>query len=340
MSTRSIFKLSFAFVVTIFSVSPTLSETIGGGSISSPAIGPPPSIAVSGGGFTLVKNWHFGTNGTIKNISDLNANFQYHDQFGTYHNPNYGALIVAPDAANALPGQPIGGGPDTGGRSVRQFFNNWMRTFLVPLNGATTLVPAQLNTGSGSFQAQWTLPNGGSFLGQDIIWETRVRYVTPPYFYLGLWTSGNIWNNGAEYDLIESFGYKNGPYNGVYYTNYNGQYWHSDSVGGVDNVNYGSWPAAMASVGITNYNASVWHTWDWVYYQNNTYAAYVDGIQVQSGTLIWTVGGTPDGEPINMSFIFDGTWGSPTVSNDDYSLPASALTGTYYDWEYSRVYLR
>jgi hypothetical protein len=52
----------------------------------------------------LVKNWHFGTNGTIKNYADMNANFVYHDQFNTIGNgTNYGAVTVAPDAANALP---------------------------------------------------------------------------------------------------------------------------------------------------------------------------------------------------------------------------------------------
>ncbi len=34
-------------------------ETIGGGTISSPALGPQPSFNLGGGGFTLVKNWHF-----------------------------------------------------------------------------------------------------------------------------------------------------------------------------------------------------------------------------------------------------------------------------------------
>ena len=48
--------------------------------------------------------------------------------------------------------------------------------------------------------------HGGKLLGQDIIWETKVRYVTPPYFWFSLWTVGNQWNKGAEHDLIESYG--------------------------------------------------------------------------------------------------------------------------------------
>ena len=67
----------------------------------------------------LVKNWHFGTKGTIRNYSDMNAHFVYHDQFNTIGNgTNYGAVTVAPDAANALPHQPIEG---VDSPPVRQF---------------------------------------------------------------------------------------------------------------------------------------------------------------------------------------------------------------------------
>ena len=58
---------------------PLVTETLGGGTIASPASGPQPAYGIGGSGFTLVKNWHFGTNGTIKNNTDLNANFQFHE---------------------------------------------------------------------------------------------------------------------------------------------------------------------------------------------------------------------------------------------------------------------
>ena len=71
-------------------------ETIGSGTVASPAVGPKPSFGIGGGGMVLVKNWHFGTSGTIKNYADMNANFFYHDQFGTIGNgTNYGAVMVA-----------------------------------------------------------------------------------------------------------------------------------------------------------------------------------------------------------------------------------------------------
>jgi len=315
-------------------------EQIGGGTIANPAVGPAPSYGIGGAGFTIVKNWNFGTNGTIKNNADLEANFQFHDQFEQIANKNYGAVMVAPSAASASTHvtQPLEG-TNTGGAPVRSYFADYMRTYLVPLNGATTVVPASLNCGSGSFQAKWTLPNGGSLLGKDIIWETRVRYVTPPYFWFSIWNSGNIWNPGAEMDLVESYGESSGSY-----TNYVGKYWHSNTVAGTDQVNYtgSGWGNGMSSVGITNFDATQYHVWTLAYYKDNTYAIYVDSVQVQfgSGPYYWTAGATSSGTPINMSFIFDGTWGSRTITNNNHSLPAASLNGTYYEWDYSRVYLR
>jgi hypothetical protein len=274
-------------------------ETVGGGTIASPAVAPVQSYNIGGPGFVPVKNWHFGTGGTIKNIADMNANFMYHDQFNTYQGggTSYGALTVAPDAAHALSGQPI----EDPNNPVRQFLTDSLKTYLVPLNGATTVSASAHNAGCGSFCAKWTLPNGGSLLNQDMLWETRVRYVTPPYFWFAIWNSGNQWEHGAENDLIESFGYDNGG--GI--TNYDGHTWHSNSVGGTDTVNYSIWGSGMISSGITSYDATQWHTWSLLYRRDNTFTSYVDGIPVQSGTINWTRAGLAGGTPINMSFLFD-----------------------------------
>jgi fibronectin type 3 domain-containing protein len=310
-------------------------ETIGGGTIANPAVGPAPSYGIGGSGAVLVKNWNFGTGGTIKTMSDMNNHFLYRDQFNTINNGgNYGASIVAPDAAHALPGQPIEG---VNCPPVRAFSTNSLLTYLEPLNGATTVSPSAHNVGCGSFMANWTLPAGGSLLGMDIVWETRVRYVPPPYFWFAIWTAGNIWLRGAEHDIVESFGYDNGGG----FTNFDGRYWHSGTVTGSDTVSYSSWSAGMASVGITNYDASQYHTWTWLYKADNTYAIYVDGIQVQSGSgpYPWTVSVIPGGRPINMSFLFDAGWGHTGVSGVNFSMPASNLAGTFYEWDYSRVYL-
>jgi hypothetical protein len=142
-------------------------------------------------------------------------------------------------------------------------------------------------------------------------------------------------------DVIESFGFDNGGG----FTNYDGGLWHSDPVGGTGTTEYASWPKGMTKCGVLSdarpkYDASEYHTWTWLYRADDTYCAYVDGIEVQSGTLHWTLTGKEGGEPINMSFLFDGTWGHSGVSSVNKSLPASELAGKYYEWEYSRVYLR
>lgn len=312
----------------------TAPETLGGGTVASPAVGPKPAFGIGGPDMTLVKNWHFGTNGTIKNYTDMNANFLYHDQFGTIGNgTNYGAVMVAPDAANALPNQPIEGDACP---PVRQFTADSLKTLLTPLYGATKVVPTQHNAGCGSFMAKWKLPNGGSLLGQDIVWETRVRYVTPPYFWFAIWTAGNKWSNGAEHDLVESFGYDNGGGN----TNYDGRYWHANSVGGKDTTDYGNWGKAMASHGIPKFDGARYHIWTWLYRKDNSYAMYVDGIVVQSGVdYHWTYGSKATDPPIDMDFLFDGGWGHTQIGSVNRALPASELNGKYYEWNYSRVYL-
>ncbi len=316
-------------------------ETIGGGTVGSPAVGPAPSFGIGGPGLVLVKNWHFGTSGTVKNYADMSANFLYHDQFGTIGNgTNYGAVTVAPDAATALAHQPVEG---VNSPPVRRFTADSLQTFLTPLDGAATVDPAKHNAGNGSFMAKWNLPRGGSLLGQDIVWETRVRYLTPPYFWFALWTAGDRWKwdghaQGAEQDLVESFGYDNGGGN----TNYDGRFWHTNTVAtpSKDTVDYGDWGRAMAAQGVKSYDAAQYHIWTWHYKKDNTFAMYVDGVKIQSGAnYFWTFGNTAADPPIDLVFLFDGGWGHTQVGSVNHPLPASAFDGKFYEWNYSRVYL-
>ena len=338
--TNKFLTLSAALILCLSS--PTLAqETLGGGTTLSPAQGPPPSYGIGGPHMVLVKNWHFGTRGTIKNYADMNANFYYHDQFGTIGNgTNYGAVTVAPDAANALPNQPL---ESKNSPPARRFTGDSLQTFLTSLNGAGTVNPSLHNAGNGSFMAKWKLPHGGSLLGQDIVWETRVRYVTPPYFWFAIWTAGNKWKwdgsaQGAEQDLVESFGYDNGGGN----TNYDGRFWHSNTVAtpAKDTVNYGDWGKTMVAQGIKSYDASRYHIWTWLYKKDNTFAMFVDGIKVQSGSnYYWTFGNKAGDEPIDMDFLFDAGWGHTQIGSVNKPLPASAFAGKFYEWNYSRVYL-
>ena len=317
-------------------------ETIGGGTVADPAIGPAPLFGIGGPGMVLVKNWHFGTTGTIKNQADMNANFFYHDQFGTFNcgNGTYGTNTVAPDAADALPNQPVEG---VNSPPVREFTADSLKTFLTPLNKATICNPDLHNAGCGSFMAKWNLPNGGSLLGRDIVWETRVRYVTPPYYWFAIWAAGNKWAwnggaQGAEQDIVESFGYDNGGGN----TNYDGRFWHSNAVATPlkDAVDYGNWGQTMTAQGVKNYDAGQYHVWTWLYKRDNTYAMSVDGILVQHGTdYHWTNGNKAGDTPIDLVFLFDGAWGHTQVKSVDHPLPATAFVGKFYEWDYSRVYL-
>jgi hypothetical protein len=167
-------------------------ETVGGGTVTDPAVGPAPYFGIGGPGMVLVKNWHFGTGGTIKNYDDMSANFLYHDQFNTIGNgTNYGALTVAHDKATALYHQPIEGEDSP---PVREFTADSLKTYLTGLDGAALCKPYAHNAGCGSFMAKWKLPKeNGPLPGRDIVWETRVRYVTPKYFWFAIWTAGNKW---------------------------------------------------------------------------------------------------------------------------------------------------
>ncbi len=318
-------------------------ETIGGGTVADHAVGPAPSYGIGGPGMVLVKNWHFGTAGTIKNYDDMSANFLYHDQFGTIGNgTNYGALTVAHDAATAINNQPVEG---VDSPPVRKFTADSLITLLTPLDGSTRVDPSKHNAGNGSFMAKWRLPRAGSLLGRDIVWETRVRYVTPPYFWFALWTAGNKWKwdngaAGAEQDLVESFGSDNGD--DPKYKNFDGRTWHSSSVSqpGHDTVGYADWGRGMARQGIDSYDASQYHTWTWQYNKDNSYAMYVDGIKVQGGSdYHWTFGSKATDEPIDMDFLFDAGWGHTQIASVNKPLPASAFDGKFYEWNYSRVYL-
>ena len=329
-----------ASAAAVVPAAPAPHQTVGGGTLDAPAVGPGPSYGVGGTGFVLVKNWDFGSDGsgTIASYDDLTANFQYHDQFGTIGNgSNYGALIVAPNAQVALQGrnQPVEG-RDTGGKPVRAFLPSSMKTCLVPLHGATTCHPQQHNVGCGSFQAKWTLPKGGSRLGMDLLWETRVRCVTPPYFWFAIWTAGNKWDKGAEIDVVESFGYDNGGGS----TNFDGRFWHVGIIGGRETEPYKNWGATMQKMGVAAFDASQYHTWSLLYKADNSIAVFMDGILVQTGYSHWTLKTATTGEDLNMSFLFDGTWGHTGLPSVNKPLPATAFDGTYYEWDYSRVYLR
>jgi hypothetical protein len=317
------------------------SPTVGVGDIAQPAVGPGPSEVTKVGGapFVLVKNWDFGSRGTIKNTNDLISEFQFHDQFNTIANgTNYGAVTVAPTSATAitisgdlhLPGnmQPV----EDAARPYREFTADSVKTYVRPLSTTATNVSVSAHdTGNGSFTAKWKLAKGGSLLGKDLLWETRARMPKPAKaFWFAIWTAGNQWNKGAEMDVMEAFG------------SVPPDKFHVNSVGGSDMYAYGNWPQTLDMVGVpagSRRDLTQWHVWTWVYLKDDSFKVYYDGYLVQTGNIHWTLGGTSGGQTIDMNFLFDLGWGHTQIGEVNIQLPASDFPITY-EIDYSRVYLR
>jgi hypothetical protein len=315
---------------------------IGRGSIDAPVVGPVPTLAAdkrAGTGYTLVKNWDFGADGNIRDNTDLIAEFQFHDQFGTIANgTHYGAVMVAPTAETAIRVKDLGLPDDQQpvedpARPVREWTHASLVTHVLPLSATQKEVHvAKHDTGCGSFVSKWTLPNGGKHLAHDLLWETRVRMTTPTTgYWFALWTAGSKWNRGAEMDVLESFG-----------TKYiRADAFHVNSVGGVDEYDYANWYGTLGKLGVTaeQSDLSQWHTFTWVYLKDDSFVVYDDGQLVQRGTLHWTYTGDAAAEPVNMTFLFDFTWGHTDVPDLSLTVPAATFELTY-EIDYSRVYLR
>jgi hypothetical protein len=314
---------------------------VGVGDLAHPVQGPAPSDAakVGGAAFSLVKNWDFGSDGTVRNIDQLSAEFQYHDHWNTIANGNnYGSVIVAPNAATAIGASGLGLPSDMQpvedpARPYREFTASSIKTYVRPLSSSAASVSVSAhNTGCGSLTAKWQLANGGALLKHDVLWETRARMPVPvAAYWFALWTAGTQWDRGAEMDVLESFGTPNIHVDAF----------HSDSVGGSNIIDYASWPNGLTAAGVPTSDRALtqWHTWTWIYLRDDTYKVYYDGYMVQHGTLHWTLGGTANGQPIDMHFLMDLSWGHTQIADVNITLPASAFPLTY-EIDYSRVYMR
>jgi hypothetical protein len=91
----------------------------------------------------------------------------------------------------------------------------------------------------------------------------------------------------------------------------------------------------LASMGADN----PWHTWTWVYNRDDSYDVYYNGHRVQHGVIHWTDGRGANGDPVDMRFLFDFSWGHTQVADVNIELPASMFPLTD-EIDYSRVYLR
>lgn len=302
------------------------------------------SPCILGGPFELLHNWDFGTLGNITNNTDLIAQFSFHDNFNTIANGNkYGAVVVAPTDAQAISVDPSLNQPgnmqpvEDPSNPTRVFTPDTMLMNVMPLFDAATCTPAQHNIGCGSFYANGVLDAGGSNLGKDIIWEIRIRLNNPSlYFWYATWTDGNLWFNGAEVDTPETFGAAN-----VFPP---AQYFHVNSNGGTDRIHYPTWPGPLqklAGLPDGGLDLTQFHIWTWLYRADNNYMTWVDNYEVQSGFIHWNRSGDPLQPAINMTLLFDCTWGNVAVPsvNPDTGVPAAQLSYAC-EIDYSRLWLR
>jgi hypothetical protein len=317
----------------------TGAETVGTGDMGNPAKGPPPTDAakVGGASFVLVKNWDFGTSGTIKDTATLVSEFLFHDQFGTFANgTKYGAVIVAPTTATAIDSAALGMQPvEDPSRPTREFTVDSMKANVRPLSASqTSCTVASHDCGNGSVVAKWKLPSGGALLGKDLLWETRARMPkAAAAYWFAIWASGNQWNQGAEMDVLESFGTPNiYPPAAAFF---------AQSLGGKNDVDYSSWPNGLDAVKVPAKGRDLadYHVWTWLYRRDDSFVVYFDGIPIQTGTLHWTLAGASGGQVIDLDFLIDLSWGHTEIEDVNITLPASSFPITY-ELDYSRVYLR
>jgi hypothetical protein len=312
-------------------------------SVWAPACAAPPPPA----GYVVVKNWDFGTSGNVRNTADLEAQFQFHDQFHTIANgERYGSYTAATSAATAIAAptcgtcapsfmQPIDS-------RVREFTATSLLMHVVPrVATQTTVGPAwKKDALDGSMAAKYTLPKGGSRLGKDMKWETRCRMASPlPQLgnWTALWVAGDTWHNGPEADLLEGFSSE------VQYGHHSGQSWHSNWVPATnDAVSYNEWWAGMATSGLSPAETVLtkWHVWELEYLKDDTYTMRLDGHVIQHGSAPWRdFDATRDP---NMSFLFDMRAGITDVwpiSSTVIDVPSSGKVFTL-EVDYSRVSLR
>jgi hypothetical protein len=321
-------------------------ETIGGGTKQTAAVGPAPAAPKFdvGTGWVLVKNWHFGTSGTIRSNADLDLEFQYRDEFNSYSGAGfkYGSLTVATSDATATRGQPI----EDPSRPVRNFTPTEMFCTLQASNPSATMVSSSAHDcHNGSIYSKFTLPKAGSLLGEDILWEFMVRLFPVQAYWAGCWVEGQAWDGGAEIDVHESFGWDHG----IAGNNFDAHSFHTDACWkntgtGSNSATSQVWMKYPNSVG-SNY-----HRYDFLYRKDNTWQVWVDDVPINRGTQQWTLTGATGATPLTMYFQHDFAWGFNDnlgtvngVANQGMSpsnFAVSNFAGKSYGIQYSRIYLR
>jgi hypothetical protein len=291
-----------------------------------------------------VQNLTFGSSRSDATIRDrvmLCQSVLFYDQFGQSNNGGGNYL-----ADNMAPPECKDPGPCERYSAEYPFHvvtANSLHCFVRPKDrSATSIVPAEFGkrqpVGASGFRLRYSGPNGGlgSLGGLDMCWETRVRLSRPlPYYWWSLWIAGEKWNNGAELDVPESFGFDNG----FNHTNYDGRLFHTNSVGGTDRIAASNWEPYVPS-GLSP--LTEWHTFTTIYRRDDTWETFVDGRASNGGTMPWRVGGQRDGQTLSsVSYLVDNTWGHHGVKSvRPTRVDAKIFEGFYYEYDYTRVWIK
>lgn len=310
-------------------------------SAAAPLVAPQPAVP-SLTGFRMVEDLTFGSLGNIRNRADLVTKVEFVDSFAQVRGGGnkYGALTTAETIASSTSGQPVIGDGNT--RWMREFTGNSMLMHVRPATGgASTVGPASaVNAWASSFMLKYKLDNGaGTQLGKDMVWETYMRIVPAATgnitqgLWSALWVAGNLWNTGPEIDVEEA-------YTTSILDNF--RVFHSDVVGGTSQYNMTTdfWAGLHHGIPVYNqHDMRVGHKYTLVYFRDDTWKTYLDGAEINSGTLTWLYNGTT---PTNLRFMIDWSWGNTAVgdiSGLTPTVPASGILGTKEIY-YTRVWLR
>lgn len=292
--------------------------------------------------FELVEDLTFGARGNIRNRADLVNKVTFVDSFNQTRGGgnNYGARTVAETAGSAIGGQTVIGDGNT--RWMREFTGNSMLMHVRPAAANQTTVgpSANVDAWASSFMLKYELPNGaGSQLGKDMVWETDMRIVPAVTgnitqgLWSALWVAGKLWNAGPEIDVEEA-------YTTAALDNF--RVFHSDVVGGTSKYNMTTnfWAGLHNGVPVYNqHDMRVFHKYTLVYFKDDTWKTYLDGAEINSGTLKWLYNSTT---PTNLRFMIDWSFGNtqvPEVTNIQVAVPASGILGTQ-EIASTRVWLR
>lgn len=304
-------------------------------------VGPKPTAPVTG--YKVDKNWDFGTDGTVRNKTELANEFLGH--IGGWNVPGineYGCKSAAySTASKVVDFQPV----ERADALNREITQSSLLMHTRPLTAAqTTVGPAsKADCSSGSVSSKFTYPSGGAGLGKDVVFETRFRMTKPlSSYWVAFWIVGQTWNNGPEQDIFEAFSFPNAD--GGPMTPKNPNAWSSQSYGGQDEFQcWNDFYACMSRWNGGDYTNSLltqWHTYSLEYRKDNTYTVWVDGKKYQSGTLIWKVGGVATGANTDLRVVLDcGMGHSSRWQVSSTVQPASNLPMTC-EVDYVRTFTR